>query len=390
MPASRLIFFLLGVTALRAAELDNTQSVTLESVAWGLQKPVAMVDDGTGRLLVAEQRGTIRLIEDGKLAKNPVLDLSASVEFGGECGLLGLALHPDFSRNGRVFVNYTTNHLRAVTGDSQPVPHPVMQTVVAEFMIEPRTLTADPKLMKEVLRFDQPFLNHNGGDLKFGPDGMLYVSTGDGGGRADPMNNAQSLGNLLGKILRVDVNGKQPGAIPADNPFVKVPGARGEIWAYGLRDPRQFSFDRVTGELYAGDAGESTWEEIDLIEKGKNYGWSAREGAHDLQPDRATGPTVDPIKEYGRTTGDSVVGGYVYRGKRFPWLDGMYLYADFDAQRVFGLRRVGMRFDAALVRAGFPIRAFGEDHDGELYVLNYEGEIYRLVVTDAAARKKPP
>ena len=390
MPASRLIIFLLGVTALRAATPDAIQSVTLESVAWGLQKPVAMADDGTGRLLVAEQRGTIRLIEGGKLAKNPVLDLSATVEFGGECGLLGLALHPDFERNGRIFVNYTTKHMRALTDDSQPVSHPVMQTVVAEFVIEPRTLTAGPQPMKEVLRFDQPFLNHNGGDLKFGPDGMLYISTGDGGGQEDPMNNAQKLGNLLGKILRVDVNGKQPCTIPADNPFVKTPGARGEIWAYGLRDPRRFSFDRVTGELYAGDAGGSDWEEIDLIEKGKNYGWSAREGAHDLRPERAAGPTVDPVKEYGRSTGDSVVGGYVYRGKRFSWLDGMYLYADFGAQRVYGFRRVGVRFDAALVRAGFPIRAFGEDRDGELYLLNYDGEIYRLVVTDSAARKKTP
>jgi glucose/arabinose dehydrogenase len=210
MPAYRLIFLLLGATALRAAGPDNAQSVTLESVAWGLQKPVAMADDGTGRLLVAEQRGTIRVFADGKLARAPVLDLSASVEFGGECGLLGFVLHPNFQRNGRIFVNYTTNHLRPVTGDTQPVPHPVMQTVVAEFVLEPRTLSVDPKLAREVLRFDQPFLNNNGGDLKFGPDGMLYISTGDGGDHGDPLNNAQSLGNLLGKILRVDVNGNSP------------------------------------------------------------------------------------------------------------------------------------------------------------------------------------
>lgn len=390
MPARRLILLFVGVTALRAAAPTSFPTVALESVAWGLQEPVAMADDGTGRLLVAEHRGTIRLIDNGKLVPTPVLDLSASVEFGADCGLMSLALHPDFQKNGRVFVNYTTNRLRPAPGDAPPLSQPVMQTVVAELLIEPHTLTADAKSMREVLRFDQPFFNHNGGDLKFGPDGMLYISTGDGGGSGDPLNNAQSLGNLLGKILRVDVNGKQPGMIPADNPFAKTPGVRGEIWAYGFRDPRRFSFDRITGELYVGDAGESEWQEIDVVEKGKNYGWNWREGAHDSKWGRGPALTIDPIKEYGHSTGAAVVGGYVYRGRSFPWLDGMYLYADFDSQRIFGLRRVGVRFDAAVVRTGFPIRAFGEDRDGELYVLNYEGEIYRLVVTDPAAGKKTP
>ncbi len=374
---------------MRLAAMDNTQSVTLQAVAWGLRKPVAMADDGTGRIFIAEQRGTIRLLEDGRLARNPVLDLSANIEPDGECGLLGFALHPDFQRNGLIYVNYTTRNLRPVAGAAGSAPPSAMQTVVAEYVLEPRALAVDLKRTQELLRFDQPFPNHGGGDLKFGPDGLLYISTGDGGDHGDPMNNAQNLGNLLGKILRLDVNSKKLGTIPSDNPFVGMAGARGEIWAYGLHNPRRFSFDRVTGELYVGDAGEGAWEEIDVIEKGKNYGWSGREGMHDFKTGRTpSGTTIDPIKEYGRSTGDSVVGGYVYRGKRFPWLDGMYLYADFGAQRVFGFRRVGVRFDAALVRAGFPIRAFGEDHDGEIYVLNYEGELYRVAVTDAGAGKK--
>lgn len=379
--------------ALRAAAADNIRSVALEPIVWELQQPVALADDGAGRLLVVEQRGLIRFIERRKLAKTIVLDLTLRVEFGGECGLLGLALHPDFQRNGRIFVNYTTKLQRPTSGDSKPVPRSVMQTVVSEFVLDVRTLTADSKNEREILRFDQPFLNHKGGDLKFGPDGMLYVSTGDGGSHEDPLNNAQSLGNLLGKILRIDVNGKLPCTIPADNPFVATPGARPEIWAYGLCNPRRFSFDRVTGELLAGDAGdlgEKSWEEINLITKGRNYGWSAREGPHDFLPGRAAGPTVDPFKEYGRSMGASVIGGYVYRGKRFPKLDGMYLYADLRAQRIFGLRRAGVRFDGALVRTGFPISAFGEDHEGEIYVLNYEGQLYRLVIGDSAAGKKAP
>jgi len=310
-----------------------------------------------------------------------VLDLVSRVEFGGECGLLGLALHPDFPKNGRIFVNYTTNQLRPVPGGVKPVIRPVTQTVVAEFTVNLATMTADARKEREILRFDQPFLNHNGGEVKFGPDGMLYIGTGDGGSAGDPYDNGQNLGALLGKILRVDVNGREPCTIPPDNPFVRTPGARPEIWAYGLRNPWRFSFDRVTGELYAGDVGQDTWEEIDIVQKGKNYGWSAREGLHAFLPRRAAGATEDPIKEYGRGTGGSVIGGYVYRGKRFPSLDGMYIYGDFLSQRIFGLRRAGVSFDGALLRTGFPISAFGEDREGEIYVFNYaSGDLYRLVV----------
>lgn len=242
----------------------------------------------------------------------------------------------------------------------------------------------DPSTEHVILRFDQPWTNHKGGQLAFGKDGMLYDSQGDGGSGGDPLQNGQSLKTFLAKILRIDVDHKQPYAIPADNPFANQPGAFPEIYAFGMRNPWRFSFDRATGQLYCGDVGQDKWEEVDIIEKGKNYGWSAKEGFHDFQPERAAGPLADPIKEYGHTEGNNcIIGGYVYRGKQFPGLQGVYIYGDNGSGRIWGLKWNGksLTMDAELAHPdNLHMSAFGEDKDGELYVLDYnEGIVYRLV-----------
>ena len=256
-----------------------------------------------------------------------------------------------------------------------------LETVVAEFKSPPLASHVDAATGREILRFDQPYANHNGGNVIFGPDGMLYIGNGDGGSGGDPHNNGQQLNTWLGKILRIDVDSKQPYAIPADNPFVKTVGAKPEIWAFGLRNPWRFSFDRQTRQLYCGDVGQNKWEEINIIEKGKNYGWSAREGAHDFLPERAAGQLTEPIKDYGRDLGVSVTGGYVYRGRDIPSLQGVYVYADYQSGRIWGLKWDGhaLTLDAELLHVPFLISSFGEDKDGELYVCDHRGgKIFRI------------
>lgn len=360
-----------------SAQAAPSPAITIQAQPFlnGIESPTAFTDDGSGRLFITEQTGRIRIAVNGQLRKEPFLDISNEVKSGGERGLLCVVFHPKFAENGRFFVNYTTEKNGS------------LETVVAEFKAGASDLKADPKTEKEILRFHQPYSNHNGGQLAFGPDGMLYIAVGDGGSGGDPQQNGQNLKTWLGKILRIDINGSQPGkayAVPADNPFVATPEAKPEIWAYGLRNPWRFSFDLKTGQLWAGDVGQNKWEEIDIIEKGKNYGWSAREGMHDFRPERAAGALIDPVKDYGRDLGQSVTGGYVYRGKEFPALDGLYLYGDFATGRVWGLRCEGngkpVTFDAELAKFPFTISAFGEDRHGELYILDYGGgKVLKLV-----------
>jgi glucose/arabinose dehydrogenase len=359
-----IAFLSLAIPAL-AADLPR---IRMEPVLRGLNSPVAICDDGTGRLFIAEQRGVIRIAINGQLEARPYLDFSDQVRYGGESGFLCVVFHPQFAKNGRFFVNYTTRK------------HGPLHTVISEFTAAPDARQADRSTEREVLRFQQPYGNHNGGQLAFGPDGMLYIGSGDGGSLQDPHNNGQQLNTLLGKILRIDVE-KNPYGIPQDNPLVGQNGAKGEIWAWGLRNPWRFSFDRKTGDLYAADVGEQKWEEINLIERGKNYGWSGREGRHDFKPERIVGETTDPIKEYSHDLGLSVTGGYVYRGKQFPALEGIYFYADYMSQRIFALRREGgkISLDAELMKTPFSVSSFGEDREGELYLCDYaNGRIFRL------------
>jgi len=345
-------------------------NLRLEPVCKDLANPLFLTNDGkTERLYVLEQPGRVRLFESGQLRPEAILDITDRVKFGGECGLLGLALHPDFASNGRLFVNYTTK-----------LPEGT-HTIVSEFKVDLATMKADPKAEKLLLRFQQPWDNHNGGNLMFGPDRMLYISTGDGGSGGDPKNNSQQLGNPLGKLLRIDVNHGSPYAVPTDNPFVSHKEVVPEIWAYGLRNPWRFSFDRKTGACYVGDVGQNKFEEVDIVEKGKNYGWSAREAFQPFKPERGSGEMVDPIKAYGRDQGVSVTGGYVYRGKNLPNFEGMYIYGDYATGRIWGLRQEQgkLTFDEELIDTDLNISSFGEDVAGEIYICNHRGEILKIV-----------
>jgi len=362
---------LLALAASQLLGADAPPHIKLVLFQKGFTKPVALTADGAGRIFVIEHTGTVRLVENGQTMQDPYLDISDRVDQEGESGLLCMMFHPDFARNGRLFVNYNTK-----VGDQE-------QTIVSEFKVDPKGRKVDPAGERVLLRFNQPWSNHKGGQLAFGKDGFLYISTGDGGSGYDPQSNGQNLKTYLAKFLRIDVNGKEPYEVPPDNPFVNQPGALPEIYCFGMRNPWRFSFDRETGVLYCGDVGQDKWEEIDIIEKGKNYGWSAREGMHDLFPDRARGPLTDPIKEYGHTEGNNcIIGGYVYRGKQMPGLTGVYIYGDNGSGRIWGLKWDGkaITMDAELKGPeDVHMSAFGEDKDGELYVLDYNnGFVYRL------------
>ena len=350
-----------GVEAVRLKDVR----VRLVKVAT-LEQPLAMAvraDDDS--LYVAEKTGRVMAIRDGRVDRRPVLDLSGQVSLGGEQGLLGLA----FSADGRyMYVNFTD-----VPGD----------THITEFRM--REGRADPGSRREVLHVDQPFSNHNGGNLTFGPDGFLYIGLGDGGSGGDPFGNAQSLETLLGKMVRIDprpVDGR-PYGIPGDNPFLDREGARPEIWAYGLRNPWRYSFDRRTGDLWIGDVGQSAREEIDFqpasSEGGENYGWDRFEGTLPFEggglPD-----AVPPILDYGREQGGTVIGGHVYRGAAIPGLQGAYVFGDFFVPTLRAIRRQGRRV-VARTELGVGVQnlsAFGEDHRGELYALSLSGPVYRL------------
>jgi glucose/arabinose dehydrogenase len=378
--ATLAVALTLAGTCARAQAPAGWPQLVPELRVTGLDLPVhaTHAGDGSGRLFVVEQRGRIRLVTNGTLQPAPFLDITARVGCCGERGLLSVAFPPGYAIKGYFYVNYTDRD---------------GTTVVARYRVSADPDLADPGSEQVVLTVAQPFSNHNGGQLAFGPDGYLYVGMGDGGSGGDPQDNGQRANTLLGKLLRLDVEGgTQPYAIPPDNPFRSVAGWRGEIWAYGLRNPWRFSFDRSTGDLWIGDVGQNRFEEVDFQPAGstggQNYGWRLMEGAHCYDPDpcTTTGLTL-PVAEYGRVDGCSVTGGHVYRGSRYPRMQGVYLYGDYCTGRIWGLRRVGQGFESALLLdTPFTITTFGEGEDGTVYVTDYSrGELHALTDPSAAA-----
>ena len=340
----------------------NPDAYTWGPFVSGLQRPVDLQADGSGRLFVIEKVGRIRIIQNGQLLETPFMDISDRVgSSANEQGLLGLAFHPDYGETGKFYVNYTDNN-----GD----------TVIAQFQSTADPNIADPASEIALMHIDQPFPNHNGGVLAFGPDGYLYAGMGDGGSQGDPRGNAQNIGAMLGKILRIDVNGGSPYSVPADNPFGN------EVWAYGFRNPWRLSFDSQTGELYIADVGQGTWEEIDFLPAGSpggaNFGWNLREGAHDYKGSASAG-LIDPVAEYSHAEGGcSVTGGYVYRGSMSEW-NGIYLYGDYCTGFIWGLIRSNDGWQKQLLfQTGVTITSFGQDENGEVYLLSDNGSIYRL------------
>jgi glucose/arabinose dehydrogenase len=355
--------------------LPDPASAAWEVIARGLDRPVGMADagDGSGRLFILEQTGQIRIWQTGSLLTEPFLDLRGTVACCGERGLLGLAFHPDYAHNGYFYVNYTLE----MDGN--------LFTRIARYQVSVDADRADPERELTLLEIQQPYENHNGGGLAFGPDGYLYIATGDGGSGGDPLGNGQSLTTYLGKLLRIDVDAGAPYAIPAGNPFA-TGGGQPEIWAYGLRNPWRFSFDPLTGDLYIGDVGQGDWEEIDFLPAGypggANFGWNIYEGVHHFSGAPDPGKAlVFPVAEYGHEAGQSVTGGFVYRGAELPDWYGVYLYGDFSSGKVWGLLRQpdGTWQNSLLFETGALISSFGQDENGEIYLVNYNGELLRLV-----------
>lgn len=359
---------------------EDIQISVDEVVVGGLVNPIHLTHagDGSGRMFVVEQAGRILILQNGELIQEPFLDIEEEVLSGGERGLLSVAFHPDYESNRYFYVNYTRN--------------PDGATVVARYETSGNPNVADPTSSKTLLTVAQPYANHNGGQLAFGADGYLYIGMGDGGSGGDPQNFAQNLNSLLGKILRLDVDHGDPYAIPSDNPFANQEGLD-EIWALGLRNPWRFSFDGETGDQYIGDVGQNDWEEIDFqsvnIPGGINYGWRCKEGTHiyNTAPP-CDNPTfldslIDPVTEYNHSSGQSVTGGYVYRGKLFPALTGYYFFADYVNGKIWSLdaSSPGQWSQPILeLDTNLNISSFGVDESGELYILDYKGGTVRRLV----------
>ena len=356
-------------------------AIGLEPIVSGLERPlfVTHAGDGSGRLFVVEQPGAIRIVRAGRLLPRPFLDLSAEIDTsGGERGLLGLAFAPDYAASGRFFVAHTA---------------PGPKVTIARYRVSSDPDRADPASRSIVLAMKDPAGNHNGGMLAFGPDGFLYHGTGDGGSAGDPWNNAQDTDSPLGKILRLDVR-VEPYAIPPDNPFARGGGAP-EVWAYGLRNPWRFSFDRATGELWIGDVGQNAWEEVNVEDPrrggGRNYGWKTMEGLHCFSPRTGCDPEglQLPVHEYGHDLGCSVTGGYVYRGQAIPELAGRYLFSDYCRGTIWSLERGadGRAAVETLLESRVQVSSFGEDEAGELYLCDHgNGAVFRIVAAEEAKR----
>ena len=329
---------------------------------------------GTTQAAVVEQGGKIHRFDvDAQVMSTVVmLDISNQVLFSGEQGLLGLAFHPDFTNNGFFYVHYSASNPR--------------RSVLSRFTYNSQTGLASAGSEFILLEVSQPFTNHNGGALAFGPDDRLYVAFGDGGGSGDPDDNAQDRGNLYGTILRINVDAGSPYDIPPDNPFFGEAGVREEIWAYGLRNPFRFSFDRLTGTLWAGDVGQNALEEIDIIQAGGNYGWRVLEGTQPFDSSQNTPPNatlIAPVFEYDHSLGSAVIGGYVYRGAASPILWGTYIYGDFGSGRIWSLEYNGAQVVSNREIANVAsLTSFGEDNSGELYAVSGNGDIFRFSESD--------
>ena len=350
-------------------------SLSLNPVAGGFTKPlfVTHAGDGSGRIFVVEQAGRIFIIQDQIVNPTPFLDIVPLVgSDANEQGLLSAAFHPDYANNGYFFVYYTNKQ-----GD----------VVIARYQVSNNSDQTDPDSSQILLTIDQPFGNHNGGQLVFGPDGYLYIGLGDGGAANDPQNNGQTLDTLLGKILRLDIDNGQPYGVPEDNPFVTTAGVRPEIWSYGWRNPWRFSFDRATNDMYIADVGQNKFEEVHFEPAGdaggQNYGWRLMEGFHCFDPAQCDPTSLNlvlPIAEYDHGQGCSISGGYVYRGVKFPALSGVYLYGDFCSGHVWGLRQNtdGAWSEIKLLQTNHRISSFGEDEAGEIYLVDHTGDILEV------------
>jgi glucose/arabinose dehydrogenase len=357
-------------------------AVGFETVVDGLDAPLGVVNagDGSGRLFVPQQGGRIRIVRDGSLVAQPFLDIADRVTSGGERGLLGVAFHPGYPDDPRLFVDYTD-----VNGDTR----------VSSFRVDPASPDrVDPATEQRLLFVKQPFANHNGGALAFGPDGFLYIGMGDGGGTGDPGARAQNTGTLLGKILRVDIDTETAGrdyGIPPDNPYADgADGGLAEIWLWGLRNPWRMSFDRANGDLWIGDVGQGDWEEIDVQRAGApggtNFGWNRMEGSHCFSPSSGCeDPSLAlPVTEYGHDQGCTVIGGDVDRGTAQPLLVGGYLFADYCSGRVWAIDPSvdGAREPTLVAETDHNFSAFGEDQAGELYAVDIsQGTLLRVTAT---------
>lgn len=356
-------------------------TLAAKTAATGLIYPTDMVFTPKGDMLVAEQSGKVRMVKNGVLTETPLLDISTLIKKNPGYdvrGLLGIELHPKFSINHKIYVFYS-----APTADAG-FDH---QMIIAEYVLSTDNSTVDANSGRKILSVNIPGVGDNGGCLKFGADGYMYVALGDGGGPGDkhgPIGNAQNLDALLGKVLRIDVNVDSTYTIPASNPFVNKTGARPEIWAYGLRNPWRITFDRATGKMYTCDVGEGLWEEIDVIEKGGNYGWRMIEGNHCYNPQKDcdfTG-TIKPIAEYDHTNGICIISGYVYNGKQLSSQKGKYFFADW-AGPIYYIEKIQNEWQRGKITLqNYPdnlrIISFGEDKAGELYL---------ITVADAGAGK---
>ncbi len=372
----------LGHTA--KAQFLVAQEVTIQANRFTAPIEMCAVPGRPGKVFVAYQPGWVRLLDLDSAQRRAqiVLSLRSLTRQSGELGLLGMAFHPRYPRVNKLYVYFTDNVSRGNL------------SVYASFNVDTTTLRVDSASRREFLTFAQPFANHNGGKICFGPDGMFYIGSGDGGSANDPQNNAQNRNNLLGKILRIDVDNQDPGRgyrIPPDNPFFDSTNIRKEIYALGLRNPWKMSWDFETRRLWVGDVGQTSFEEIDTIRAGGNYGWKWREGDRCVRSPECLNPRfLRPVWTYPRTLGVSVTGGQVYRGTQIPWLVGEYLYGDYGTGRIWGLSQ---GTDTVLVNrqllapTQFNVSAFAEDHRRELYVLRYNtGGIFKLVADPTASQ----
>jgi glucose/arabinose dehydrogenase len=408
LAATGILFYALAQPEQTVRGKPSSQAVwpniSLTQVAGGLNAPDYLTNagDNSGRIFVVEQSGVIRIVHNGNLLTKPFLDISDRVRFNGEEGLLSLAFPPDYNQKGYFYIYYTRK------GETN--------NQVSRFHLSSDPNMADPNSEQPILTLNHPtYTNHNGGLLAFGPDGYLYIGTGDGGGGGDPFRNAQNPGSLLGKLLRIDTEyawGQTPAGsnlfflpillnknqmaaspgykIPADNPFISQSGARPEIWALGLRNPWRYAFDRQTDDLYIADVGQDSWEEIDFQPAGSlggvNYGWNIWEGEHCYNASTCREPAnySPPVWEYNHGTNDSIgcsiTGGYVYRGTAYPAMQGIYFYGDYCSRTVWGLQNIaGTWENHTFLTAPGGITSFGEDQAGELYLTSSNGVVYQVV-----------
>ncbi|MFX0092872.1 MAG: PQQ-dependent sugar dehydrogenase [Candidatus Hodarchaeota archaeon] len=372
---SMSVFFFLSSN--KAVSVETNYEIEIAFPNLTFDRPVGLYHpgDGTNRLFVIEQKGVIYVFENSEnvTSAQVFLDITDHVNFGGEQGLLGLAFHPNFTENGYFYVDYTASNPR--------------RTIISRFSLNPTNPNqANDTSELLLLEIAQPYANHNGGQIAFGFDDYLYIAMGDGGSGGDPLGHGQDRSTLLGSILRIDVNNPSNGlnyGIPSDNPFVgNSENYREEIYAYGLRNPWRFSFDPVTNWLWTADVGQDAWEEIDIIEKGKNYGWNIMEGNHCYSPAGDCNSTglEPPVFEYSHQTGASITGGFVYRGSRLTDLVGSYIYADYVFGQIWALSHDGVSntTNRLLVSTNLLISSFGIDQYNELYICTFDGKIYQL------------